>query len=129
MKKENETINSPSVKEGRITINKSGLERLVKESVRKYLGLNPLVLKEVKKEKSDPSATTGPYASKVDSLVSDTIDRIVELVEEGEALIRENPTHDYEVQERNHAVVARVGILKNLKSKLVDLTEYLHRNV
>jgi len=71
----------------------------------------------------------GPYSTKVDKLVSESIDSIDKLVEEGEDLMKENPTHDYAVQERNHMVQARIGILKGLKSQLVRIMEDLYRKV
>lgn len=69
----------------------------------------------------------GKYATKVDALVADTIDSIDKLVKEGEELAQDNTEHDYAVQERNHAIADRVGILKALKVKLVQLTEDLYR--
>lgn len=71
----------------------------------------------------------GAYATKVDSLVSETVDSIDKLVEDGEELMRENPTHDYAIQERNHSIQARIGILKGLKNQLVKIMEDLYRKV
>lgn len=71
----------------------------------------------------------GTYATKVDNLVSETVDSIDKLVEDGEELMRENPTHDYAIQERNHSIQARIGILKGLKNQLVKIMEDLYRKV
>jgi NAD dependent epimerase/dehydratase family enzyme len=71
----------------------------------------------------------GAYAEKVDKLVEEMIDKLDKLAQEGEELTRDNPTHDYAVQERNHLVMARVGILKALKGRLVQVIEDLYRNV
>jgi hypothetical protein len=71
----------------------------------------------------------GSYSTKVDKLISESIDSIDKLVEEGENLMKENPTHDYAIQERNHMVQARIGILKGLKSQLVRIMEDLYRKV
>lgn len=76
-----------------------------------------------------PDLGIGAYASKVDKLVSESVDSIDKLVEEGEELMRENPTHDYAVQERNHLVQTRIGILKGLKSQLVRIMEDLYKKV
>lgn len=71
----------------------------------------------------------GPYSTKVDKLVSESIDSIDKLVEEGEELMKENPMHDYAIQERNHLVQARIGILKGLKTQLQRIMEDLYRKV
>lgn len=71
----------------------------------------------------------GKFATKVDTLVSDTIDAIDKLVKEGEELAQENPSHDYGIQERNHSIADRVGILKAIKVKLVAITEDLFRKL
>jgi hypothetical protein len=71
----------------------------------------------------------GSYAEKVDKLISETIDNIDKLVEDGEELMKDNPTHDYAIQERNHLVQARIGILKGLKTQLVKIMEDLYRKV
>ena len=70
----------------------------------------------------------GKYAEKVDELVSKSIEDIDKLVEEGEEIMRENPVHDYAIQERNHIIQARIGILKGLKTRLVQVMEDLFRN-
>lgn len=70
----------------------------------------------------------GTYATKVDKLVEQSIDDIDKLVEDGEELMKENPVHDYAIQERNHIVQARIGILKGLKTRLVQVMEDLYRN-
>lgn len=71
----------------------------------------------------------GKYAEKVDKLVEDQIKQLDDLIEEGENMTLDNPTHDYAVQERNHLVMARVGILKGLRSRLIQVMEDLYRNV
>lgn len=71
----------------------------------------------------------GSYATKVDKLVSETIDSIEKLVTEGQELMEENPTHDYAIQERNHLVQARIGILNGLKTQLVRIMEDLYRKL
>ncbi|TXH11327.1 MAG: hypothetical protein E6R04_01735 [Spirochaetes bacterium] len=71
----------------------------------------------------------GSYAEKVDKLVEEMIEKLDALAKEGEELTQDNPTHDYAVQERNHLVMARVGILKGIKGKLVSVIEDLYRNV
>lgn len=71
----------------------------------------------------------GSYSTKVDKLVSESIDSIDKLVEEGENLMKENPMHDYAIQERNHLVQARIGVLKGLKSQLVRIMEDLYRKL
>jgi hypothetical protein len=71
----------------------------------------------------------GKYAEKVDKLVADQIEAIDKLVEEGEETMKENPLHDYAIQERNHMIQARIGILKGLKIRLVQIMEDLYRNV
>lgn len=71
----------------------------------------------------------GAYAGKVDTLVKDTIDSLEKLAKEGEELVIDSPTHDYAVQERNAIVMARVGILKALKGRLIQVLEDLHRAV
>lgn len=76
-----------------------------------------------------PDLGIGAYASKVDKMVEETIQDIDKLVEAGEELMKENPTHDYAVQERNHLVQARIGILKGLKTQLLKITEDLYRKV
>lgn len=78
-------------------------------------------------EASDLGA--GSYATKVDKLVSESAEAIDKLVEEGEELMRENPTHDYAIQERNHLIQARIGILKGLKTQLVKIMEDLYKKV
>lgn len=79
------------------------------------------------KESSDLGI--GSYSTKVDKLVSESIDSIDKLVEEGENLMKENPVHDYAIQERNHLVQARIGVLKGLKSQLVRIMEDLYRKL
>jgi hypothetical protein len=71
----------------------------------------------------------GSYAEKVDKLVEEMIEKLDSLAQEGEELTRDNPTHDYAIQERNHLVMARVGILKSIKGRLVSVLEDLYRNV
>lgn len=71
----------------------------------------------------------GSYSIKVDKLVSESIDSIDKLIEEGQELMRENPTHDYAIQERNHLVQARIGILNGLKTQLVRIMEDLYRKL
>lgn len=71
----------------------------------------------------------GSYAEKVDKLVEETIEKLDKLAEEGVELTQDNPTHDYAIQERNHLIMARVGILKAIKGKLVAVIEDLYRNV
>lgn len=71
----------------------------------------------------------GSYSTKVDKLVSESIDSIDKLIEEGENLMKENPVHDYAIQERNHLVQARIGVLKGLKSQLVRIMEDLYRKL
>lgn len=71
----------------------------------------------------------GSYAEKVDALVEEMITKLDKLAEEGEQITQDNPTHDYAIQERNHLVMARVGILKAIKGRLVQVVEDLYRNV
>lgn len=71
----------------------------------------------------------GKYAEKVDKLVEDQISELDKLIEEGENLTQDNPTHDYAIQERNRLIMARVGILKGLRSRLIQVVEDLYRNV
>jgi hypothetical protein len=71
----------------------------------------------------------GKYAEKMDKLLADEIDGIDKLIEEGEALMKENPVHDYAIQERNHIIQTRIGILKGLKSRLVQVVEQTFRNL
>jgi hypothetical protein len=70
----------------------------------------------------------GKFATKVDKLIEESIDDIDKLVEEGEEIMRENPLHDYAIQERNHIIQTRIGILKALKTRLVQVMEDLYRN-
>lgn len=71
----------------------------------------------------------GKYAEKVDKLVEDQAADLDKLIQEGEDLMKENPTHDYAIQERNHLVMARIGILKSLRTRLIQVMEDLYRNV
>ena len=71
----------------------------------------------------------GKFAEKVDDLIGETIEGLEELILEGEELIKDNPTHSYAIQERNHAVMSRIGVMKALKVRLSQLVEDLHRNV
>jgi len=71
----------------------------------------------------------GKYAEKVDKLVEDQVADLDKLIQEGEDLMKENPTHDYAIQERNHLVMARIGILKSLRTRLIQVMEDLYRNV
>lgn len=72
---------------------------------------------------------TGEFAGKMDKLLADQIDAIDKLVEDGEKLMQENPLHDYGVQERNHIIQTRIGILKGLKGRLVQVVEHTFKNV
>jgi len=72
---------------------------------------------------------TGIYATKIDKFMSESAEAIDKLVEEGEDLMKQNPTHDYAIQERNHAIQARIGILKALKTQIVRIMEDLYKKV
>ena len=102
-------------------------EKVTRTSAGSVLGKQGVALTKVLRESSDLGI--GDYASKVDKLVSESIDSIDKLVEQGEELMKENPTHDYAIQERNHLVQARIGILKGLKTQLVRIMEDLYRKV
>lgn len=71
----------------------------------------------------------GKYAEKVDKLVEEQIKELDGLIEEGENLTQDSPTHDYATQERNHLIMARVGILKGLRARLIQVMEDLYRKV
>ena len=71
----------------------------------------------------------GSYAEKVDKLVEEMIEKVEKLAQEGEEMTQDNPTHDYAIQERNHLAMARVGILKAIKGRLIQVVEDLYRNV
>jgi len=71
----------------------------------------------------------GKYAEQVDKLVEDQISELGKLIETGENLTQDSPTHDYAVQERNHLIMSRVGILKGLRARLIAVLEDLYRNV
>jgi len=92
--------------------------------------LSETVQKAVKLALLEASDTgVGKYAEKVDKLVEDQLSELDKLIEEGENLTQDNPTHDYAVQERNRLIMARVGILKSLRSRLIQVMEDLYRNV
>lgn len=98
------------------TVNKGKLAETVQKAVKMAL-----------LEASDSGV--GKYAEKVDKLVEGQIAELDKLIEEGENLTQDAPTHDYAVQERNHLIMARVGILKGLRSRLIQVVEDLYRNV
>lgn len=140
-KSQNQAVNS-----GTIRIDKDALREMVRELVAKKLGSVQEEKKTVHKltrsqlREAVTKATKlallegkdlgiGSYAEKVDKLISETIDNIDKLVEDGEELMKDNPTHDYAIQERNHLVQARIGILKGLKTQLVKIMEDLYRKV
>lgn len=75
------------------------------------------------------STGAGDYAKKLDTFVSETVDKVSEMIKEGEEIILENPTHDYAIQERNHSVMSRIGILKALKGDLLRIMEDIHKNI
>lgn len=109
-------VNKPVTK-----ITKSQLAEAVSKATKKF------ILLEASEENG--AKGIGAYASSIDKFVADSIDSIDKLVEDGEKLMAENPTHDYAIQERNHLVQARIGILKGLKANLVKITEELFRKV
>jgi len=71
----------------------------------------------------------GEFASKMDALIDEQVQAIDKLVEEGEELMKENPVHDYAIQERNHIIQTRIGILKGLKGRLIQVMEHTFKNV
>lgn len=140
-KSQNQAINS-----GTIRIDKDALREMVREIVAKKLGtvqedkktVHKLTRSQLKEAVTKATRLAllegkdlgiGAYAEKVDKLVSETIESIDKLVEDGEELMKENPTHDYAIQERNHLVQARIGILKGIKTQLVKVMEDLYRKV
>lgn len=110
-----------------IQIEEQVLKAMIKEVVKAKLARQSLT--EAAVASKDPPTGVAVYASKLDKLVEDTIDQLEALANEGEEMIKDNPTHDYAVQERNHAVLVRVGIIKGLKSRFIQVMEQLHRDV
>lgn len=100
-------------------ISRSQLSKLISEAVQKA----------ILKEESQGDTGVGKFASKMDSLIKDQIKSVEELIKEGEEIVKENPTHDYAIQERNNAVMSRIGILKSLQGRLVQIFEDIHKKV
>lgn len=115
--KKQEKKDSKDVKDAaKTTISKSQLREAITKAVKKALN-----------ESADSGV--GKYAEAVDKHVEDSIESIDKLVLEGEELMKENPSHDYAIQERNHLIMARIGILKAMKGRLAQVLEDLYRNV
>lgn len=101
---------------------------MTKHAIKKKL--SETVQKAVKMALMEASDSgVGKYAEKVDKLVEDQIADLDKLIEEGEKLTQDAPTHDYAVQERNHLIMARVGLLKALRNRLIQVVEDLYRNI
>lgn len=71
----------------------------------------------------------GKYSKKVNDLIEKVINDIDDLVEEGQDLMGKDTLKSVSVQERNHLVVGRIGILKGLKARLVNIIGHLHKNI
>jgi hypothetical protein len=102
-------------------ITKAQLKEMVQEAVKNQLNekfdfTNDLV----------PDDIAG-YATKVEKLLADTIEKARELHEEGEEMMRANILSSYEVQERNRFILYRVGFLSNLIANLVARIEEMHQ--
>lgn len=109
------------------SISKKRLRALVKEAVQSKL--NGSSDKEVLKDKDKEFTGAGKFASKVDTFVSDSIKSIDDLIKEAEEMLMDNPTHDYAIQERNHSLMTRVGMLKSFKNFFVRAKEVLIREI
>lgn len=145
--KVNVSISQEDDKEDKILVDKAELREMVKSIVSKKLNpiqekrvhkitksqFNEFVVKATKKliseATSEKDSGVGTYASDIDKWVSESVDSLDKLIEAGEKLMAESPTHDYAIQERNHIVQARIGILKGLKQQLVKVMEDLYRKV
>jgi len=119
----------PKVTEGRkrktiMKIKKAELQEMVK-------GLVQRKLTELADRDSVPGkdGDLGKFAEECDKFLSKSIDEINDLVEEAEKMMRENLLNHPTVGERNRALMARVGILKNLKAKMLEMLEATHRQL
>lgn len=103
-------------------IKKTDLQEMVKTVVNKKLH-------ELMDRDSVPGkdGELGKYAEKFDKFLDDSIEEINDLVVEAEKMMRENLLNHPTVGERNRALMSRVGILKNLKAKLLEMLEATHR--
>lgn len=102
-------------------IKKTQLQEMVNGLVRKKL-----------QELADPpgkDGELGKFAEKCDKFLDESIDEINDLVKEAEDMMKENLLNHPTVGERNRALMARVGILKNLKAKMLEMLEATHRNL
>jgi 6-pyruvoyl-tetrahydropterin synthase len=145
--KVNVSISKEDDQEEKILVDKAELREMVKSIVSKKLNpvqekrihkitksqLNEFIARATQKivseVASEKDSGVGDYASDIDKWVSESVDSLDKLIEAGEKLMAESPTHDYAIQERNHIVQARIGILKGLKQQLVKVMEDLYRKV
>lgn len=105
-------------------IKKAELQEMVKGLVKKKLV-------ELADRDSVPGkdGDLGKFAEECDKFLSKSIDEINDLVDEAEKMMRENLLNHPTIGERNRALMARVGILKNLKAKMLEMLEATHRNL
>jgi hypothetical protein len=61
------------------------------------------------------------YLSKVDKVITNTIKSCNDLIEEGEELMEEDILRLPQVGERNRMILEMIGILRKLKSHLVNI--------
>ena len=79
-------------------------------------------------ESSSKENGLGSYATKMDAFVQQSIDSLDEMITEGEKLILEDPLKDYAIQERNHMIQVRIGVLKVLRTRFIQILEDSHKN-
>lgn len=105
-------------------IKKTKLQEMVTGLVKKKL-------QELADHESIPGADgkLGKFAEKCDKFLNSGIDDINDLVKEAEDMMRENLLNHPTVGERNRALMARVGILKSLKAKMLEMLEATHRHL
>lgn len=88
-------------------------------------------LQELKRDDVVPgdAGKLGKYAEDVDKFLMESIEKIDELVEEAEEMMRMNLLSQPQVGDRNRSLMSRVGILRALKQRMIDMLEATHRTV
>lgn len=101
-------------------MNKKFLKKELKNTLKEGL-LNQLV--------NPGSGELDKYLSKVDKLISETIDTCDELIEEGEEMTTEDVLRLPQVAERNRIILEMVGILRKLKNDLISMPSQTRQKI